>query len=363
MITKSYLDLKKEVWDIGTCSGCGACVAVCPCDNIFFMEDEPMRVGCDQIKCGKLDSSESPLSFDFCKVTNYNVKCGACYDACPRTSSGLLAKKIPEAPIGDFIEIKTAKAKKSNGSVQSGGVVTALLAEAFDEDLIDGAIVMIEDKWTMEPESYLATSKEEVLKSSGSRYSWNVPILEALREAVYNKKLKRLAVIGTPCVMDSLNSITSSNNDLLKPFEKAIRFKIGLFCYETMKYGPLMEMLEKEGINPWDIKKMDIEKGKFIVLLDNGDMKSYKIKDLEKLVRTGCMYCKDFTGYNSDISVGNVGSPEGVSTVILRNHWGKGLFDKAVLNNHIEVKEPVNTDEITKLAKMKIKDRKDILIN
>jgi coenzyme F420 hydrogenase subunit beta len=215
----------------------------------------------------------------------------------------------------------------------------------------------------MEPESFLATSKEEVLKSSGSRYSWNVPILEALREAVYDKKLKRLAIVGTPCVMESINSIVNSNNDLLKPFEKAIRFKIGLFCYETMKYGPLIEMLKKEGINPWDIKKMEIGKGKFIVILDNGNIKSYKIKELEQIVRTGCKYCKDFTGYPSDLSVGNVGSPEGVSTIIIRNNWGKGLFDKAIINRYIEVKDPVKTEDITKLAEMKIRDRKDISIN
>ena len=30
MAEKSYLDLKSEVWDTKKCSGCGACVAVCP---------------------------------------------------------------------------------------------------------------------------------------------------------------------------------------------------------------------------------------------------------------------------------------------------------------------------------------------
>ena len=36
MAAKSYLDLKSEVWDAGRCSGCGACVAVCPADALYF---------------------------------------------------------------------------------------------------------------------------------------------------------------------------------------------------------------------------------------------------------------------------------------------------------------------------------------
>ena len=40
MAQKSYLDLKSEVWDTGKCSGCGACVAVCPADALSFDEGE-----------------------------------------------------------------------------------------------------------------------------------------------------------------------------------------------------------------------------------------------------------------------------------------------------------------------------------
>ena len=40
MAAKSYLDLKSEVWDAGRCSGCGACVAVCPADALYFDHGE-----------------------------------------------------------------------------------------------------------------------------------------------------------------------------------------------------------------------------------------------------------------------------------------------------------------------------------
>ena len=38
MPAKTYVDLKKEVWESGKCSGCGGCVAVCPADAITFPE-------------------------------------------------------------------------------------------------------------------------------------------------------------------------------------------------------------------------------------------------------------------------------------------------------------------------------------
>lgn len=35
----NYEDLKREVWDKGICSGCGACVAVCPANAIIFKKE------------------------------------------------------------------------------------------------------------------------------------------------------------------------------------------------------------------------------------------------------------------------------------------------------------------------------------
>lgn len=68
MAAKSYLDLKSEVWDTGRCSGCGACVAVCPADALFFDEGEMVT---------------SPRSNGYCKQATDGVSCGACYAVCP----------------------------------------------------------------------------------------------------------------------------------------------------------------------------------------------------------------------------------------------------------------------------------------
>ncbi|HID47543.1 MAG TPA: hypothetical protein EYH15_03855 [Methanothermococcus okinawensis] len=352
---KTYLNLKEEVWDRNICSGCGACVAVCPVDNIYFKEESPIKFLCNQCACTiePVEDIEHPVSAEFCKTVLYDVRCGACYDACPRTEES----HIPEvdSPLGRILKMFRARAKIPVKNAQHGGVVTAVLANAFEEELIDGALVIMEDRWTLEPESYLATSKEEVIKSAGSKYQWNVPILKALKDAVMNRKLKKIAVVGTPCVMNAICEILTSNNDLLRPFQRAIRLKIGLFCFETYDYDKMIKILEEKGIEPWKVEKMLITKGELKIILINGDTVKLKLKDIEDAVRTGCKVCRDFTGVTADISVGNVGSPPEYSTVLVRTSWGEGFIERAYRNNYISIEEGVDLDAIKKLAELKSK--------
>ena len=351
---KSYKNLKEEVWDTNRCSGCGACVAVCPVNNLYFREESPVKFECDECSCiiVPADIVEHPISAEFCKTVVYDVPCGACYDACPRIKKSAIPK--PEG-LGSLVKAVRAKASIEIKNAQNGGVVTAILANAFDEGLIDGAIVMVDDKWTLEPESYLALSKEDVLKSAGSKYLWKGPILKALKTAVMEKKLRKLAVVGTPCVINAIYQILSSDNDLLKPFREAIRLKIALFCFETYDYSKMIKKLSEDGIEPWEVKKMDIEAGKLKITLINGNTVEYKLKDVEFAMRNGCKVCGDFTGLTSDISVGNVGTEKGYSTVLIRNKWGEGFFKRAVYNGYITYDENVDLDAVKKLAELKRK--------
>jgi coenzyme F420 hydrogenase subunit beta len=352
MFMKSYLKLKEEVWDKNICSGCGACTSVCPVDNLYFKEESPIKFVCDECSCSiaPTENGESPLSAEFCKTTLYDVKCGACYDACPRT----MEKKIhAESGIGRTISQYKAKTLINVKGIQDGGVVTALLSSAFDEGLIDCAIVMMEDKWTMKPNSFLACSKEEVLESVGSRYNWNVPILQALREAVFDKKLNKIAIVGTPCVIDAIFQILASDNDLLMPFRKSIRLKISLFCFETFLYEKIVEKLKVVGVNTWDVKKLEIVKGKLVISLIDGVIHKFELKGLDDAIRNGCKVCKDFTGITSDISVGSVGTEKGYSTMFVRNEWGQGFVDRAVLNGYLVVEDGVELKGIEQLVKRK----------
>jgi len=335
MAANSYLDLKREVWDTGRCSGCGACVAVCPADALTFDEGE-------MVIC--------PKSTGYCKQATDGVTCGACYDSCPRTGDQ------PAETLGEYLELFAAKAAYEVPHRQSGGAVTAILANALDEGLIDAVVTISEDRWTLKPSSVVITRSDVLVQQAGSRYSWWVPLLAALKNAVVERKLKRIAIVGVPCVMQAVARIRKSDNDLLKPYAKAIRFTIGLFCTETFDYNLLVEgkLRSHYNLEPHEIRKLDV-KGKLEVLKQDGSKIIVPLAELETCMRKGCSYCTDLTAVRSDISAGAIGSPSGSTTLIVRTSTGKGFVDRAIRNRKLEVRPDVDTAAIEKLAAAKIR--------
>ena len=335
MAAKSYLDLKSEVWDTGKCSGCGACAAVCPADSLFFEEGEMVS---------------SPASTGYCKQATDNVNCGACYAVCPRIGNQ------PAETIGSYLELLTAKSSFNVPRKQSGGAVTAILANALDEGLIDAIVTVAEDRWTLKPSSVIITKTDVLVQQAGSRYSWWVPLLAALKYAVVRHKYKRIAVIGVPCAVQAVARMRESDNDLVKPYGKAIRLVIGLFCTETFDYNALIlgKLKNHYNLEPHEIKKLNV-KGKLEVLKQDGSTTIVPLAELETCIRNGCHFCTDLTAELSDISAGAIGSPPGSTTLIVRTPTGKGFVDSAVQNRKLDVSAGVDTAAIEKLTLVKIR--------
>jgi len=335
MAVKSYLDLKSEVWDTGRCSGCGACVAVCPADALSFDEGEMVVV---------------PTSTGYCKQATDSVPCGACYAVCPR------AIDQPKETLGKYTSLVSARAAFEVPRKQSGGAVTAILANALDEGLIDAVVTVTEDHWTLRPSSVVITKSAVLVQQAGSRYSWWVPLLAALKHAVIERKCRRIAVVGVPCAVQAVARMRESENDLLKPFGKAIRLVIGLFCTETFDYSALVhgKLREHYKLEPYEIRKLDV-KGKLEILKQDGGTVVVPLAELETCIRKGCHYCTDLTSVYSDISAGSIGSPAGSTTLIVRTATGNGFLESAVKNNKLTVGSGVDVATIEKLAKAKIK--------
>ena len=335
MAEKSYLDLKAEVWDTGRCSGCGACVAVCPADALSFAEGEMVT---------------TPRSTGYCKQATDSVRCGACYDACPRIG------EQPGDTLGKYLELVPAKAAYDIPHRQSGGAVTAILANALDEGLIDAVVTVTEDRWSLRPSSVVITKSDVLVQQAGSRYSWWVPLLAALKNAVVERKLHRVAVVGVPCVVQALARIRSSDNDLLRPYAKSIRLVIGLFCTETFDYAALVQgkLRTHYKLEPHEIRKLDV-KGKLEILRQDGSTATVPLAELEACIRTGCHSCTDLTAVMSDISAGAVGSPAGMTTLIVRNTTGRGFVDRAVRNQKLILGTGADLAAVEKLASAKIR--------
>jgi len=335
MPAKSYLDLKAEVWDAGRCSGCGACTAVCPAEALWFDEGEMVL---------------SPRSNGYCKQVTDGVDCGACYEVCPRIG------EQAAATLGDYIEIVAAKAVFDVPRKQSGGAVTAIIVNAIDMGLIDAVVTVTEDRWTLKPSSVVITKSELLISQAGSRYSWWVPLLAALRHAAIGKKYRRIAVVGVPCVVQAIARMRATRHDLIRPYADSIRLVIGLFCTETFDYESLVtgRLKREKKIDPAQIRKMDV-KGKLEILLQDDTKTSIPMAELEACVRKGCRYCTDLTSVNADISAGSVGSPAGSTTLIIRTPAGKNMVESAVRNKRLEIATGVDITAIEKLASAKIR--------
>ncbi|WP_292518945.1 Coenzyme F420 hydrogenase/dehydrogenase, beta subunit C-terminal domain [Methanoculleus sp.] len=333
MEMKTFKDLEAEVWKTDLCSGCGACVAVCPADGLRFAPE----------------STDAPVSIGYCKAENDSVPCGACYAACPRVDLAAQGKML-----GPYQDIVAARSVFTVERKQSGGAVTAILVNALDEGLIDAVVTVTRDPWTMKPSSAVITSSEELVLHAGSRYAWWVPLLASLKEAVVTRKYRRIAVVGVPCVARATQAIRASEHELLKPYAKAIRLVIGLFCTETFDYAKLVEgkLQSEKKIEPWEIRRLDI-KGKLDVYLQDERQLSIPLADLEEAVRPGCRVCTDFTAVEADVSAGAVGSPGGYTTLIIRNDIGRGFVDRAVWQGKLATGSSVDLSIIERLAAKK----------
>jgi len=317
--TKGIGDLFKEVIDKGLCTVCGACVGDCPY-MVFYR--------------GKI------RMLDFCNRTE-----GHCYEYCPRTFTDLdaISNRIHGTPytgdeIGTFKEVLMARAgdAKTRTKGQYGGTVSALLALALDNSLIDAAILSknTDDKL---PSGFVARSAAQVLEGAGSNYM-AYPALETLNRMPRDSK-DRLGIVVTPCQAIALAKMVAS-----PPTQRVsmsnVRLSIGLFCTWALAYDRFYEFLTNN-VSPAKIKKFDIPPppANKLDLYIGKEVKSYPLDEVRKYRMPTCAFCLDMTAEFTDISVGSVEGVEGWNTVIVRTQRGTDIIADAKKKGKLEIRE------------------------
>ncbi len=333
-----FAGLKETIVFRGLCSGCGTCAAICP-ENAISVEELPVLVG---------------------ECTN----CGYCLYLCPRSffdPEAIEREVHGELSTDTLGEVETkvgarVKDKKSRKGAQDGGFVTALLTYAFENGIIDGAIVTgLADDWR--PMPLLVTSVEGLKETAGSKYT-NSSILSQLQDA---KKggLKKLAVVGLSCQIEGLRKIQHYPIDSIG-FDDMFEFTVALFCKGNFLYDGLMEELirNKYSVDLEKIKKIDIKGKEILVTSDEGVMK-IPLDEAEKHKREGCTSCSDFTSRISDFSVGSVGSAKGFTTVLARTKMASEILKKMQADNLIEISTELDEDAIERLQVAKKRRSKE----
>ncbi|WP_457614560.1 Coenzyme F420 hydrogenase/dehydrogenase, beta subunit C-terminal domain [Methanopyrus sp.] len=339
--------LTDEVVEPGACTHCGTCVAVCP-GGILELTDEGPRL---TEECARKGT-------------------GNCHAVCPRVDTAAYHLGLRIA--GRDYDPLTGGYRRAVGAVasdpdlrelgQDGGAVTAIAKYVLEEGIVD-AVVGVTAGSAWKPCVTIVEEPEKVEELAGSKYT-RVGLVQALAEAA-DRGVERVLAVGLPCQVNGLTKlshfeIVAKGARVLRnidgtPAEKLpeIVATIGLFCTKNFEYDTLVGILKKKGVDIEDVELFDITAGKFRIELSDGETREYDVKDFEDAVPEGCRVCHDFTARLADISAGSVGTPEGVTTLLIRSEIGEELVEGAVESGYLRLRDGVDVSEVRRLARLK----------
>ncbi|MFX0024598.1 MAG: Coenzyme F420 hydrogenase/dehydrogenase, beta subunit C-terminal domain [Candidatus Hermodarchaeota archaeon] len=331
-VSKTFEDLIIEVHNQGLCGECGGCVSFC---------------SAGEIKAIEMSESGPPKYVNKEKC----LKCGICYFVCPQThvlNEQLNKKYNYDPPIGNQIKISSchATSEEIRNRATDGGAVTAILSYLLDNKLIDGAIVC-KRKGPFNRTSFLATNKEDLIEAAGSHFDFSsqvvglenyntfIPANVALNK-VRSSDLLNIALVGTPCQINSIRKMQALS---ILPAH-IVKYTIGLFCYLNFSFHDedRKKLEEKFNFSFKEVESMNIREN-LILYFKNGNTLTIPFSDLHEIGRSACYACPDFSNIYADISFGGIGSPEKLTSVIVRTEIGEEVYNNALNKGYI--KEPV----------------------
>jgi coenzyme F420 hydrogenase subunit beta len=332
-----WRELYREVVDTGLCTGCAACVMACPQDVLGYTDGyEPVQIG-------------EGMAHDQCAIGDRG--CDICTRACPRWRNWesdldveLFGRERTEDEvygIARSILLTRATDAGIHEAGQDGGLVSALLIWGLENEMIDGALTsrIVDGRGPFDSEPFLATTKDDVLATAGSRYTYSANPL-AMADAE-ERKLKQLALVGMSC-QSSINGTVSAYG--VNKYKRKIALTIGLLCSKTFTYEGQEQVLAEHGIAIGDVTKVNV-KGRYMVWTRDGGYHEIPLKELHPHTRPGCTLCPDFAAEHADISTGGIGADDNWTLTIVRTErgetWMKGLIDAGLIEARPGEQDPV----------------------
>ncbi len=321
----SQTKLKREVLEQSLCTGCGACVGLCPYQVVY---------------------DDRTVQLHDCDLTD-----GKCYAFCPRTPTDYgkiretlfeIDEMTPEVgTVKDFFLTRAAD-PSLRASAQHGGTVTALLEVAMTEGLIDSAVVSARNA-EMEQEGKLLVDKDQLRDYAKSKFTVS-PTVAAFNH-LEGEGNKKVGVVVTPCQAIALAKMKTANIQDNQKINQ-LNLVIGLFCGWTLSREHFGHLLHQYGLLPELLTGVDIPAGKNVLeLYTNESVTSVPMAEVDGCVRTACRYCLDGTAEFADLSVGaarydgDCEEMRGWNQVIVRSKIGEYLMKLAVTRGALEIRE------------------------
>jgi coenzyme F420 hydrogenase subunit beta len=338
--TAQWKELYEEVVTSGLCTGCAGCVIACPHDVLGYTHE----VG--HYRPFHIEEALGPAD-----CTHGQKGCTSCTRACPRfrawesdANEHLFGRdREPGEMYGITKDLLLCRASDDmvHRMGQDGGFVAAMLIWALDEGYIEAALTSFLEgdgtSWKARPG--LATTKEEVLASSGSRYTYSANTL-ALTEAL-EKGYSKLALVGMSC-QSSVPPVMWHRK--VGKSGRPFIFNIGLLCSKTFDDAIFPELFEaKYGLRKEDMVKMNI-KGAFQIWMRDGSYHEIDLHECHAWTREGCKLCPDFAAEHADISTGGIGEDNDWTLVLVRTDLGREVIDRMIRSGAI-ISRPADTDQ------------------
>lgn len=104
----------------------------------------------------------------------------------------------------------------------------------------------------------------------------------------------------------------------------AVALTVALFCTRSFDGPRLGAMLTAAGVDLARLARVDVSAGRLVCADAAGAvLLEAPVGDFRAAAPRGCDECADFTGRLANISVGNLRSPDGLTTVLVRTEAGE----------------------------------------
>lgn len=217
-----------------------------------------------------------------------------------------------------------------------GGAVSSIFQYLLANDIVDGVLTLSKGEDVYDGIPRFVTDPVEILETCGSLHCAPTMVADLVSKYLSDK---RVAVATKPCDAKGINELVKRHR--IDP-EKIIT--VGLNCGGTVIPETAQQMIEKfYDVDPSKVVKEEIDKGQFIIELEDGSEKGIKIDDLEEQGygrRTNCQRCNLKVPRNADIACGNWGSEAGWTFIEINTDKGQEIVDGAKSEGFIETKDP-----------------------
>jgi len=343
----------------GLCTGCGTCAGICSVGAIEMRLDD----GGNEIRpCVRADECTG---------------CGQCLEVCPGTDVNFEQLNQdtfgaqPKDPLigvvrATWVAHSTDEALRWRAS--SGGAATELCAFALDEKLIDGAVVVHTSADSpLRPVPVIATSRDELVAASGSKYC-PVPVNSVLGRL--RSRGGRYAILGVSCHVHGVRKAVYRDESL----RKVVAYAFGLACGRLCGFFATEYYLQRRGIRLEDVAELRYRgegwPGKISVTLKDGSSRvfprRYSARQFWQAARQNaafgfqhfqpwrCLACCDRSAELADVSFSDPYLPRfmrtertGRTLVVARSERGQKLVEAAGAARRLEL-EAISLEEMVR---------------